>query len=119
MGKLAGKQILVVEDQCLIAADLADELERCGAVVIGPAATIDQASQYLFAHPDVAGAVLDIRVQDTLVYDLADRLREREVPFVFATGYDRTCVPDRFAQDPLVRKPAPADEVLGALCRLV
>lgn len=119
MQTLAGKQILVVEDQCLIAADLADELERSGAIVIGPAATVDQAAGCLDEHPELAAAVLDIRLHDTLVFELADRLRARAVPFMFATGYDRASVPERFAADPLVRKPVASEEVLGVLGKLV
>jgi AmiR/NasT family two-component response regulator len=39
---LSGERILVAEDECMIALDLTDTLERAGASVIGPAATVQE-----------------------------------------------------------------------------
>ena len=34
-------------------------------------------------------AILDINLGGEMVFPLADLLRERHIPFVFATGYDQ------------------------------
>src|SRR5215213_2242767 len=89
---LKGRRFLVVEDEYLIAADLAAFLEAQGIEVIGPAASVNEALALLESDTDgLHGAVLDVNLQDDRVYPVADVLMSRGVPFVFTTGYD-TCV---------------------------
>lgn len=98
-------RILVVEDEYFVAADLAQALKGAGAEVVGPVPTDGEALALLASGAQVDGAVLDINLRGELVYPLADVLIEREVPFVFATGYGADVVPRRFSGVPRWEKP--------------
>jgi len=112
---LKGRRLLVVEDEYLIAADLAHVLTGQGANVIGPAGSIKDALDMLATERQIDGAILDINVRGEQVYPVADALRARGVPFVFATGYDSWVIPDAFASVPRLEKPVRA----AALARLL
>lgn len=102
---LRGLRVLVVEDEYLIAMDLCEELRDVGAVVMGPTATVAEALALLDRGPAPDMAVLDIALDDEKVYPVADALRSRGIPFLFATGYDVSAIPGRFADVPRAQKP--------------
>lgn len=102
---LENRRILVVEDEYIIAADLAASLEELGVTVIGPANSIADALNLLESEPTPDAAVLDVNLGREKVYPVADALRERGVPFVFPTGYDDWIVPDQYAGAPRCEKP--------------
>jgi CheY-like chemotaxis protein len=104
-GALNGRHLLVVEDEYLVATDLARELEDRGAHVIGPASSVEDALQMLAADRKIDGAVLDINVRGERVYPVAEALRARGVPFVFATGYGAWVIPAAFSGMPRLEKP--------------
>ena len=106
-----GRLILVVEDDWLIVAELVQELEASGAHVVGPIPTLDLALKKLDQMPDMAGAILDVNLQGRMVFPLADELRRRNIPFVFATAYESEGFPEAYRNVPLVRKGAGVDEV--------
>ena len=78
--ELAGLRILIVEDDPIIALDVAETLADAGAIVIGPAHTVAQAFK-LVDGGGLDAAVLDYRL-------------EREVSSPIADG--RVCVPYLF-----------------------
>jgi CheY-like chemotaxis protein len=90
---LRGRRVLVVEDDYILAQDLLEELLRSGAAVMGPVATVAEALDLLRSGLSPHMAVLDIGLGDETVYPVADALRARGIPFVFATGYDACTVP--------------------------
>jgi hypothetical protein len=49
----------------------------------------------LKTEPRIDGAVVDVNLRGLMVYPAADLLAERQVPFVFVTGYDREVIPRR------------------------
>jgi len=102
---LGGRHILVVEDEYLLAADLAQTLEELGAVVVGPAATVERALALVEAEDRLDGAVLDLNLGGERAYPVADALVARGVPFVFVTGYDDGVVPAAHVQAPRCEKP--------------
>lgn len=114
---LRGRKILIVEDEYAIASDLSDDLTEWGARVLGPVPTIRDALAVLGNGETVDGAILDINLQGEMVYPVADALIERKIPFVFATGYDRWFLPERFAEVPLCEKPVDHATVLRLLIR--
>jgi len=101
---LTGRRILVVEDEYFIADDIARALTSLGAEVIGPAADLQRAKA-LLSEGSIDWAVLDINLQGEMVYPLAQALQERSIPFIFATGYDRTSIPNGYADVPRWEKP--------------
>ena len=84
--KLAGKRVLVVEDEALLNMLLEDVLLEQGMVVVGPAATLE-AALALAAETPLDGAILDVNLGTHNSYPVARVLEARGVPFVFATAY--------------------------------
>lgn len=110
-------RVLVVEDEHLVALALTDDLEDAGAIVVGPASTVDNAMALASEHP-IDAAVLDIRLDSELVFPVADTLMARGVPFLFTTGYDADAVPAAYAHVPKCEKPAANSAVLAVLASL-
>ena len=101
--QLAGKRILIVEDQAMIAESLAFEITAKGAEVIGPVETVDALEA--IANTDLDGVILDLKLRGEMAFPVADVLAERNIPFVFLTGYGAHDVPARHANVPRVEKP--------------
>lgn len=112
---LAGRNFLVVEDEYLLADDIASRFRSEGAEVVGPAASVDDALDLLDAGAAVDGAVLDLNLQGEKAFPVADLLVQRNVPFVFATGYDSSAIPERFAGVTRCEKPVDPATVIRAL----
>jgi len=113
--EVAGRRVLVVEDEFLISDDISVTFARLGVSTIGPAHTLEGAMLLLESSAKVDGAVLDINLQGQMVFPLADALRKRCVPFVFATGYSQSVIPERFQAVPRCEKPVDPAKVLHAL----
>ncbi len=104
-GTLAGRRILIVEDDFFVADDFTAHLEAAGAQVVGPVASLQEAQDLIERTERLDGALLDINLQGEMAYTLADALRARGVRVVFATGYDRGAIPERYTDIPLCEKP--------------
>jgi len=102
---LRGRRLLLVEDEYMIAADLAQTLEAYGVEVVGPAGSVEDALRLIEAGERIDAAVLDINLRGERVYPVAEALGEKAVPFVFATGYDAWAIPPAYAQAPRCEKP--------------
>lgn len=86
MSELRGKTILVVEDEFLIAAMIAEALTEAHATVVGPASTFEAGLQ-LASDAPIDAAVLDVNLRGVRSDPIADVLRQRSIPFILATGY--------------------------------
>ncbi len=104
-GSLQGRRILVVEDEYILAEDLCGGLEEAGAEVIGPVATVAAALARVAAEDRIDGAVLDVNLHGVKVFPVADALRQRGTPFVFATGYVTGDLPAAYAGVRCCEKP--------------
>jgi ActR/RegA family two-component response regulator len=101
-----GQRVLLVEDDYLIATDLAASLEDLGIEVLGPAGSVQDALELVESHGErLDAAVLDINLRDEGVYPVANALAARGVRFVFTTGYDAIAIPESFASVPRCEKP--------------
>lgn len=109
MQQLAGKRILIVEDDHLIAWMLADHFRSAEASILGPYATLDAAECHAFGA-DLA--VLDVNLRGEPVFPLADKLKRARIPFVFYSGCDLAEIPARFADVARLGKPCSPDEAL-------
>jgi CheY-like chemotaxis protein len=112
---LTGLHILIVEDEFIMASVLKNALGRCGAKILGPAATLDRALALVETADRIDGAVLDINLRGAMTYPVADVLARRRVPFVFATGYDADIVPEAYRHVPRCEKPVRPGEVARIL----
>jgi DNA-binding response OmpR family regulator len=118
--RLEGLRVLVVEDEALIAMELAAVLEEEGAEVVGPCDSIDLALA-LIGQALVTAAILDMRVGRDSIEPVARALAERKTPFLFYSGQ---LLPEALrhisANAPLISKPALGRalvEALAELCR--
>jgi CheY-like chemotaxis protein len=85
---MTARRIMIVEDEALVAMMVEDLLNDLGCEVAGSFGAVGDALAWLddqTALPD--GAVLDVNIGGEMVFPVAERLRARGVPFVFATGY--------------------------------
>ncbi|WP_300972932.1 HWE histidine kinase domain-containing protein [Sphingomonas sp. LHG3406-1] len=83
---LAGCSVLLVEDNMLIALEAEDMLRALGAAEVEAASTL-AAAEALLARGSFDFAMLDINLGQSTTFDLATRLGEARVPYVFASGY--------------------------------
>lgn len=102
---LKDARILVVEDEYFLATDMVHDLLDAGATVVGPVPTVGEAMEAIGGEEPIEFALLDINLMGEMVYPVADRLIERNIPFAFATGYDSSQVPARFSHVPRCEKP--------------
>lgn len=116
---LRGCRILVAEDEYMLADDLCAELANAGAIVVGPAGTVEDVLELARSEPDLDGAILDINMRGEMVFPVAETLMERGVPFVFTTGYDASAIPPRFDRVVRCEKPIDLGKVAQALGRAI
>ena len=110
----AQRKILVVEDEPLIAMMLEDFLESLGHDV---SATCDSVAEAL-VHANKGGfdlAILDVNLKGEHVWPVAERLREKNIPFVIATGGHVDPPPPEFNDAPVIEKPYTVDRVTPAI----
>lgn len=115
---LEGLRILVVEDEFLVATLLQDMLESAGCTVSGPIARVADALDAV-DHETYDAAVLDVNLGGDRIDPVADALSQRNVPFMFVTGYTMGALPDSYAKRPRLCKPFKMAELLGTLSNLV
>ncbi|NWG46453.1 MAG: response regulator [Alphaproteobacteria bacterium] len=112
---MAGRRVLLAEDEFIVVCDMIGTFEACGAEVVGPASSVAEALSLVEATEDLDGAVLDINLQGEMVYPVADALKLRGVPFVFATGYDRSVIREDYLDVPRCEKPVDMRLIVTAL----
>ena len=110
----AWMRVLIVEDEYYLADDLARALEAGGHEVLGPVGTVEEAEQAV-AEDGFDVAIIDMNLHGDNAFPVADRLKERGIPFVIATGYSSASLPERFADAPRIEKPFGAEAVIAAL----
>jgi CheY-like chemotaxis protein len=108
---LSGRRFLVVEDESLIALDLAGTLQGAGAEIVGSVGTEREALQ-IIARTDFEGALLDANLHGRPVDAIATALTRRKIPFVFVTGYGRDALPRAFTHVKVLAKPFSQQQLL-------
>ncbi|WP_424137932.1 response regulator [Roseomonas chloroacetimidivorans] len=114
---LAGRSVLVVEDQYLIADELCTMVEQLGGRVLGPAPNITSAFA-LLTEDRADLALLDVNLDGEEVYPLAEALQRVGTPLVFTTGYGHRSIDPRFADAPHLEKPIGLQVLTEVLRRL-
>jgi DNA-binding response OmpR family regulator len=115
---LEGAKILIVEDEYYLADDLAGAFARHGAIVLGPVGTVERALRLVEQHDRIDGAVLDINLRGEPAFPISDLLRRRNVPFIFATGYDEGIIPEMYESAPRWEKPYDAEQLIASAAAL-
>lgn len=116
--RLKDRDVLVVEDEELIASVIEEMLLELGCRRVWVAATTQEASNVLGLHrPDIV--VLDLNLGGESGFQLAQMLTEASIPFVFASGYGRGGLPDAWSSRPMIQKPFRLEALAAALSLLL
>jgi len=100
----AAGQVLIVEDNFLVGADMQAVLEQAGYEVLGPAATVAAALAFIkLARPDAA--VLDLNLASEKSHAVIDELAARNIPVVITSGCAAADLPEKYRHHPLLAKP--------------
>jgi CheY-like chemotaxis protein len=110
---LAGRTILLVEDDLDIAEAIVSCLEDVGASVL--TATHVHHALAIVERPDLSAAILDFELGNDDTIDVCRRLNERAIPFLIFSGYDDGYVRDRWPSATVVEKPAGEQVLIRAL----
>src|SRR5262245_19696585 len=113
--ELPKPRILVVEDNLLTAEAVCDMVMRCGCDVAAAVGHVESGVRYL-SENDIDGAVVDLDLHGSPSFPICRQLKEREIPFVFLTGYDHNYpVPAQFQDTPWLSKPLDREQLESAL----
>ena len=108
-------KVLVLDDEALIAFDLAETVADLGCKVVGPAITLKEGFELADAEePDLA--LLDINIAGDVVWPLAAYLAEKGCDLVFISAdvnHRKVC--DKFSRSPLIEKPASPERIARAI----
>lgn len=107
-------RVLVVEDEAILAIDIAEQLTNAGFEVVGPATSVARALKLISAVGcDVA--VLDVNLRDETAEAVALALRARGTPFLFLSAVSIDDLPAGFNNEVLLPKPTRSAVLVAAL----
>lgn len=110
------RRVLVVEDEMLVAMLMEDYLDELGYEVVGPAMRLDRALKTA-AEENFDFAILDINLAGEKSFPVADLLRARGVPFIFATGYGVAGLTEAHRDAVVLQKPFRIEDLQQAMER--
>mgnify|MGYP001551906015 CR=1 FL=1 len=112
------KPILLVEDDALLALDLADLLTEAGYEVCDPAGSNDVARRVI-ERDRPAFALLDYNLGNETSIPTAIELAQRAIPFAYVTGRAEAISTNPLAPSaPVISKPYRPDEILRAIAAM-
>jgi CheY-like chemotaxis protein len=112
-------RILVLDDEPLISMMVEAWLSELGCETVGPAASVRTALGFIEGDTALDGAILDVSLGDEECYRVADALRDRGVPFAFATGHGINGVANRFKDALVLSKPFDFEALRGTVISLL
>lgn len=107
-------RILVVEDEMLVAMLIEDLLVDLGHQPIGPVMRLEPAIEKA-ATAEIDMAILDINLAGKRSFPVADRLKERGIPFIFASGYGAAGLEPPYLSAHVLQKPFDLPQLKDAL----
>jgi CheY-like chemotaxis protein len=116
-GTMTGVQVLVVEDETLLAETLCDLLLNAGCKPVGPAADVAIALR-LIEKSRIDAAILDVRLMDEMSFSVAHALRARGIPLMFLTASERGQLPADLSDEVLIEKPFKAPLLIETVRRM-
>lgn len=117
--RLAGRRVLIVEDEAALALELQLAFEEEGAEVLGPALSLMGALETVAHTRNIDLAVLDVDLAGENIYPIAELLLQRGVPFLFHSGHgSRSQLAQLFPDTTTLAKPALPETLIDHLLRL-
>jgi DNA-binding response OmpR family regulator len=105
---LSGRSVFLVEDEVMIRMMVADMLEELGYKVAAEAGDITEALR-LAQATEFDIAILDVNVNGKVISPVADVIKAKGCPFIFATGYGSSGLPEQYRDRPALQKPFQLD----------
>jgi CheY-like chemotaxis protein len=99
-----GGSVFLVEDEVMIRMMVADMLEELGYSVSAEAGEINEAMK-LAQSAEYDLAILDVNVNGKVISPVAELIKARNRPFIFATGYGSSGLPEEYRDRPALQKP--------------
>jgi len=99
-----GGSVFLVEDEVMIRMMVADMLEELGFSIAAEAGEINEAIR-LAQCADFDLAILDVNVNGKVISPVAELITARNRPFIFATGYGSSGLPQEYRDRPALQKP--------------
>jgi DNA-binding response OmpR family regulator len=113
---LAGRRVLVVEDELLVAMLIEDALADHDCVIVGPYARLQDALRAVRTE-SIDLAVLDVNLSGEEAYPVAELLAERGIPFLLLSGYGTGAIPANHPDWQACSKPFQAEELVDMLMK--
>jgi len=113
---LAGRRVLVIEDEMLILMMIEDMLADLGCESVAVASKVGPAIS-LIEGQEFDTAMLDMNLNGIESYPVADALTAREVPYFFSTGNSLTNVKDGYRDQDVLKKPFTFEQLSNMLLR--
>ena len=101
-------RFMILDDEIIVALDLEHMLTDLGHCVVGTANRMDRGIQ-IAQESSLDMAILDINVRGVLSFPIAEVLRSRGVPVIFASGYGQRGLIDAFRDALVLTKPFDID----------
>jgi DNA-binding response OmpR family regulator len=108
--KMKTGRLLIVEDETLILLNLKSTLNELGWEVAHMAAKIGAALD-IARTGSFDAAIIDINLDGSMTYPVAEILKERSIPFAFTTGYGRNGIDTAYSKIPILPKPFSRDQL--------
>jgi CheY-like chemotaxis protein len=99
-----GGSVFLVEDEVMIRMMVADMLDELGYSVAAEAGEINEAIK-LAQSTEFDIAILDVNVNGKVISPVAELIKARNRPFIFATGYGSAGLPEEYRDRPALQKP--------------
>src|SRR4051795_1780193 len=99
-----GGSVFLVEDEVMIRMMVADMLEELGFSIAAEAGEINEAIR-LAQSTEFDLAILDVNVNGKVITPVAELIKARNRPFIFATGYGSSGLPEEYRDRPALQKP--------------
>lgn len=109
--------VLVAEDEPMVSMLLEDLLDSAGYRVLIAERLSD--GLVLASSEAIDVAILDVTLGRDDSFAIADQLHQRNVPFMFASGYGMDGIPDRYRDAAVLQKPYDMKAVQGVLEKLL
>ena len=99
-----GGAVFLVEDEVMIRMMVADMLGELGYSVAAEAGDINEAMR-LAQSTEFDLAILDVNVNGKVISPVAELIKAKNRPFIFATGYGSQGLPEEYRDRPALQKP--------------
>lgn len=111
---LAGRKILIVEDDGVVGEEMRYTVTGAGGVPLGPVPSVEMAL-YLIAQHKPDAALLDVHLAGSTVEPIARQLRALYIPYIVVSGFNPKAIPHALRDAPFVAKPFYRSELLQPL----